>query len=291
MRTDQRILEIRAGRRWPLVDEPVGLVVAGARPGSEVAVRATVEGAGTVHYTGVDPFGLWWSGQPVGPSRRPPSAPLTARVQAATAGRMAEAVLERHWLTLEAAATPVREPGVWGLFARPAGDGPFPGVVCFGGSSGGLAAAAAWAPVLASHGFATLAIAYFGVPGTPAPTEVRHPVDGASYALGGCPRPTRRPGPTPGHGCSPSWPPRAPSRGRHRAENPMGCHRDEWIAAGAVDALHRLALDAYDRMLGLDLDHLAVGLRGPGRPCRLPPPPSLLGVHGQDGLTRGSSRA
>jgi hypothetical protein len=132
MRTDQRILEIRAGRRWPLVDEPVGLVVAGARPGSEVAVRATVEVAGAVHqaratfdadqagvvdtarqasragsYTGVDPFGLWWSGQPVGPSRRPPSAPLTARVQAATAGRMAEAVLERHWLTLEAAATPV----------------------------------------------------------------------------------------------------------------------------------------------------------------------------------------
>jgi hypothetical protein len=51
-----------------------------------------------------------------------------------------------------------------------------------------------------------------GVPGTPAPTEVRHPVDGASYALGGCPRPTRRPGPTPGHGCSPSWPPRAPSK-------------------------------------------------------------------------------
>jgi hypothetical protein len=75
----------------------------------------------------------------------------------------------------------------------------------------------------------------------------------------------------------------------------MGCHRDEWIAAGAVDALHRLALDAYDRMLGLDLDldldHLAVGLRGAGRPCRLPAPPSLLGVHGQDGLTRGSSRA
>jgi hypothetical protein len=192
MRSDQRILEIRTGRRWPLVDEPVGLVVAGARPGSEVAVRATVEVAGAVHqaratfdadqagvvdtarqasragsYTGVDPFGLWWSGQPVGPSRRPPSAPLTARVQAATAGRMAEAVLERHWLTLEAAATPVREPGVWGLFARPAGDGPFPGVVCFGGSSGGLAAAAAWAPVLASHGFATLAIAYFGVPGLP----------------------------------------------------------------------------------------------------------------------------
>src|SRR4029450_9923220 len=116
---------------------------------------------------GVDPFGLWWSGQPVGPSSRPPSAPLTARVQATSDGRTAEALVERHWLAPGATLTPVREPGVWGLFARPAGDGPFPAVVCFGGSSGGLAASAAWAPVLASHGFATLAIAYFGVPGLP----------------------------------------------------------------------------------------------------------------------------
>ena len=88
MRTDEDTLEIRTGRR-PLVDEPVGLVVAGARPGSAVAVRATVEVAGVVHqatatfdadeaglvdtarqasragsYRGADPFGLWWSGQP-----------------------------------------------------------------------------------------------------------------------------------------------------------------------------------------------------------------------------------
>jgi transposase len=34
--------------------------------------------------------------------------------------------------------------------------------------------------------------------------------------------------------------------------------RDEWIALGLVDQLHRLALAAYHRMLGLDLDHLAV---------------------------------
>ena len=191
MRTDEHTLEIRSGRRL-LVDEPVGLVVAGARPGSAVAVRATVEVAGAVHqamatfdadeaglvdtarqaslagsYTGVDPFGLWWSGQPVGPTSRPPSAPLTARVQATTADGTAEAVLQRHWLAPGATLTPVREPGVCGLFARPAGDGPFPAVVCFAGSSGGLAAAAAWAPMLASHGFAALAIAYFGVPGLP----------------------------------------------------------------------------------------------------------------------------
>jgi acyl-CoA thioester hydrolase/bile acid acetyltransferase-like protein len=191
MRTDERTLEIRPGRR-PLVDEPVGLVVAGARPGSMVAVRATAEVNGAVHqatatfdadqagmvdtarqasragsYTGVDPFGLWWSGEPVGPSSWPPSAPLTARIQATTTGGAAEAVVERRWLAPGATLTPVRELGVWGLFARPAGEGPFPAVVCFGGSSGGLGAAAAWAPLLASHGFATLAIAYFGVPGLP----------------------------------------------------------------------------------------------------------------------------
>ena len=34
--------------------------------------------------------------------------------------------------------------------------------------------------------------------------------------------------------------------------------RDEWIALGLVDQLHRLALAAYHRMLGLDLDQLAV---------------------------------
>lgn len=53
------------------------------------------------------------------------------------------------------------------MFARPAGTGPFPAVVAFGGSSGGLGPAASWAPVLASRGLATLAIALFGVPGLP----------------------------------------------------------------------------------------------------------------------------
>ena len=34
--------------------------------------------------------------------------------------------------------------------------------------------------------------------------------------------------------------------------------RDEWIALGLVDQLHRLALAAYHRLLSLDPDHLAV---------------------------------
>jgi hypothetical protein len=47
--------------------------------------------------------------------------------------------------------------------ARPAG----PGVLLFGGSSGGLASTDALAMLLASHGYHALALAYFGLPGLP----------------------------------------------------------------------------------------------------------------------------
>jgi dienelactone hydrolase len=121
-------------------------------------------------YTGTDPFGLWWSATPAGPAAHAatPAAPVGCQLTAETAGSAVTAEFHRHWLAPGATITEVREPGVSGLFARPAGPGPFPGVVAFGGSDGGLGQAAAWAPVLASRGLATLAIAYFGAPGLPA---------------------------------------------------------------------------------------------------------------------------
>jgi hypothetical protein len=39
---------------------------------------------------------------------------------------------------------------------------------------------------------------------------------------------------------------------------PLRRRRDEWIALGVAERLHRLALAAYDRMHGLELEHLAV---------------------------------
>lgn len=63
--------------------------------------------------------------------------------------------------------TEINEPGVVGLFARPDTAGPWPAVVAFGGSSGGLGPAGGWAPALASEGFAVLAVAYFAAPGLP----------------------------------------------------------------------------------------------------------------------------
>jgi dienelactone hydrolase len=179
----------------PLVDDPAGTVIRGCVPGQVVTVTASFRIDGFVHeataaftpdedgsvdtardasvagsYTGIDPFGLWWSGTPARPAAHPPSPPepVACRLTAEAAGMAVTAGFQRHWLTGGASVTEVDQPGVTGIFARPAGPGPFPGVVAFGGSGGGLGPAAAWAPMLASRGIATLAIAYFGAPGLPA---------------------------------------------------------------------------------------------------------------------------
>ncbi len=43
--------------------------------------------------------------------------------------------------------------------------------------------------------------------------------------------------------------------------------RDEWIVAGVIDALREMALDAYDRMVGLELSELAVDCCITKAPC------------------------
>jgi len=43
--------------------------------------------------------------------------------------------------------------------------------------------------------------------------------------------------------------------------------RDEWIVAGVVDALREMALEAYDRMVGLELSELAVDCCITKAPC------------------------
>jgi transposase len=43
--------------------------------------------------------------------------------------------------------------------------------------------------------------------------------------------------------------------------------RDEWIAAGVIDTLHALTLAAYDRMIGLALEDLAVDCCMTKAPC------------------------
>ena len=43
----------------------------------------------------------------------------------------------------------------------------------------------------------------------------------------------------------------------HCSATTLRRRRDEWIAAGAMETLRLLALAAYDRMIGLDLEHLS----------------------------------
>jgi dienelactone hydrolase len=176
-----------------LMDAPSGLRITRCTPGAPVEVICSTDVNGAVHesrsvfvadeagtvdvarhpsvggsYRGIDPFGLWWSAGPGRPA--PPrqlGAPVVSHIEVRCNRRSLAAEMSRDWLVPGASAQRVSESGIHGLFCRPAGPGPFPGVVAFGGSGGGLGPAATWAPALASRGLAALAISYFREPGLP----------------------------------------------------------------------------------------------------------------------------
>src|SRR5580765_1318028 len=174
-----------------LVDAAVDVRVTGCRPRAAVTVRARVDDplrgrwesravfeadvAGAVDlasarpvaggYATADPFGLLWSLE-----RDPASAPLagfagpsgavdvelTMEVEGAAADR---ARIRRGFMGPGIAREPVRDDGLVGTFFGPADGTPRPGVLVVGGSDGGLSEG--MAALLASHGFAALALAYF----------------------------------------------------------------------------------------------------------------------------------
>ena len=188
-----RSLTVRPAHQDQLVDSPSGFVVEGCRPGEPVEIAAALSiggmcfaseavfaagNEGTVDtgldaptsgsYLGADAFGLLWSGRAVGAASAAADAPATVELEVVAGDSHTRTAVTRTWLSKGATLTPIHAEGVHGLYARPAGEGPFPSVVAFGGSGGGLMGASMWAPLLASHGIATLAIAYFGLPGLPA---------------------------------------------------------------------------------------------------------------------------
>ena len=60
--------------------------------------------------------------------------------------------------------------------------------------------------------------------------------------------------------------------------------RDEWIACGAIEKLRTIALDAYDRFIGLELSDVAVDGAASRRP--------LAAVRGREGARwTGANRA
>lgn len=170
------------------VDEPFNVILRDLSPWQRVALHARfVDGydiewtsratfradfGGTVDlsgqppvegsYEGTDPMGLVWSAHGHGAayaiSLRPPPMTITAE----TEGKTASVRVVRDLLTKEIACTDVREGGLYGRFFRPASDEPVPGVLVLGSSEGGLASyVVREAALLARHGFAALALAYF----------------------------------------------------------------------------------------------------------------------------------
>ncbi len=135
-----------------------------ANPRGEVDVAAQPADDGT--YRGTDFSGLFWSMQlDRGRSDRSPfphasASPLTMTFRAEIDGRaIAGAQLDRPVMGPGVRRTPVRARGLVGTFFQPADAEPRPGILVMGGSEGGLQEPRA--ALLASHGYAALALAYF----------------------------------------------------------------------------------------------------------------------------------
>jgi len=188
-----------------LADQPVHLAVSGLRPHAGVKVSAqapardgktwraeatfTADDQGSIDldraaptagsYQGVDGMGLFWSmnppdGNPDVQAYIPPAEDghpvehVEIQVRQKDKSR-ASARLTRQWLaagvttrTLTLAADKVS-----GVYVAPPPDAPkHPAVLVFGGSEGGLGVQPV-AALLASHGYPTLAVAYFHAPGLP----------------------------------------------------------------------------------------------------------------------------
>jgi len=188
-----------------LIDVPLQITASGLRPGQRVALSAVIREdsvdallatatfiadsqgrvdastmaplAGT--YAGVSPAGLLWSGQRVKVADlSPPPAPSTPFALSAPyditftlradGELLAQAQVTRRFVSPTVRVSEVRDSGLVGrLFLPGTARGTLPGVVVLSGSEGGYESSSFQAGLLASHGFAALALAYFRAPGLP----------------------------------------------------------------------------------------------------------------------------
>jgi dienelactone hydrolase len=136
----------------------------------DVATQAPLAGSFRT-YSGIQPMGLIWSAVGGGAVGSVAAIPATMPVTlTATIGGniVAQATLVQAEVLPSVTATAVHSGGLYGVLSRPAGHAPAPGVLVLGGSEGGLNPyVLREAALLADHGYAALALAYFGEPGLP----------------------------------------------------------------------------------------------------------------------------
>ncbi len=180
--------------RHSLMDEKLRLMLSGLEPGQPVTLRARIEELGlessavfmpdkdgnvdpgqqapiSGSYDWIDQMGLFWTLKPqerdgalVGGLVFSPET-FSVVFDAEQRGETARVTVERGWLRQGVQRFAVDEDGLHGALFMPPGPGPFPGVITLTGSGGG--ASERRAALLANHGYATLALAYFAYPGRP----------------------------------------------------------------------------------------------------------------------------
>ncbi|XP_048804486.1 acyl-coenzyme A thioesterase 5-like isoform X3 [Lagopus muta] len=179
-----------------LFDEPLGITVQGLSPRQQVTLRASLrDEAGELFeaharyqaaedgeldlarcpalpggsFSGLEPMGLLWALQPRKAFwrlvKKDVQTPFLLRLQVLEGhgddpGRLlAQAQHERAFLRDGVRRVPVRDGRIRATLFLPPGQAPFPGVINIDGVGGGLCEHRA--SLLANHGFATLALAYY----------------------------------------------------------------------------------------------------------------------------------
>lgn len=135
----------------------------------DLTAHAPVDGS----YQNVHAMGLFWSRvqQSGSPAADVPQDPLTAVLTVSAVGRQQLTHTIRRVYLEGVTSRIVQEDGLVGRYSTPTEGGPRPAVLVVGGSSGALNWSAQAAALLASHGFSTLALAYFGTEGLPSELE------------------------------------------------------------------------------------------------------------------------
>lgn len=151
----------------------------------DLARQAPVSGS----YQGVDVMGLFWSLAPVvgpeaaacGDASKDPFT-LTLKLASDDGSEPVSHILKRTFVASDVKSRDVRENGLVGRMFEPAQPSPRGAVLVVGGSNGGLVWSQEMAGLLASHGHAAFALAYFGAEGLP-PTLDRIPLEYFGTAL------------------------------------------------------------------------------------------------------------
>ena len=191
--------------RSALVDERVTIRLSGLPPEKRVTVRAStrdddfgrlweshavykVDIHGKVDLTwrralegsfqGIDGMGLFWSmelkssAEKDGYFHKTNLEPVQVQIMVEMDGEVVlEGTAVRNFIARDIIRREVRMNGLAGVLFVPNGDGPYPGVIVLGGGEGGIHEHGA--ALLASRGYAALALGYFNTPGLPdQPVEI-----------------------------------------------------------------------------------------------------------------------